>query len=54
MVYAAKIPCARKKNIFAASPTRAAEFEVKNRCKSFDEEKVQHLLFLLLFFEVRY
>jgi len=34
------------KTIFALSPTKTAEFEVKNRCKSAEEAKAVHLLFV--------
>jgi len=41
------IPCARGKNIFATPPTKTAEpeFKLKNRCKSAEEAKVEHVLF---------
>jgi len=36
----------RAKNIFAAPSTKTAEYEVKNRHKSAEEAKAEHLLFV--------
>jgi len=40
----------RAKNIVAPPPTKAAEFEVKNRRKSAEKAKTKHLLLLCLFY----
>jgi len=41
----ARVPCALGQNIFVPPPIKTAEFEVKNRCKSAEEAKAEHLLF---------
>jgi len=45
----ARVPVPRGKNIVVPPPTKAAEFEVKNRHKNAEEEK--HLLLLLFCFK---
>jgi len=40
----AKVPCALGQKIFLRlPPTEIAEFEMKNRCKSAEEAKAEHL-----------
>jgi len=46
----ARVPCALgQKYCCIPAPTKAAEFEVKNRRKSAEEAIAKHLLLLLLF-----
>jgi len=41
----ARVPCALGQEIFLRPlPTKTTEFDVKNRCKSEDEAKTEHLL----------
>jgi len=46
------VPGARGKNIFAAPPTKATEFEVENRHENAEKTKPKLLCVLLLLFEV--
>jgi len=40
----ARVPCALGQETFLRPPlTKTAEFEVKNRCKSAEEAKAEHL-----------
>jgi len=42
-----RVPTPESKTIFAPSPTKTAEFEVKNRRKSAEKAKALHLLFVI-------